>query len=335
MPLTRRTLLTSSAALSVLAASRPIQADDHVPLNGPYGLPISAKFPFQKARADVLDSQIAYVDEGEGSPVLFLHGNPTSSYLWRNIIPYVTAAGYRAIAPDLIGMGDSGKPEIGYSYADHASYLDGFLAALDLTDVTLVVHDWGSALGMRWARLNPDRVAHLAFMEAIVPPGMPVPSYEAMGPEVGNMFRALRMPGQGEEMVLQGNFFIEEILPKFGIRRPLSEAEMTAYRAPFPTPESRRPTLAWPRQIPIGGVPADVTDEVLANGDWLTGSDIPKLLFFAEPGVLMPMPVVAWMAENVPALETRFLGAGLHFLQEDHPHLIGQGLVDWLRRATA
>ncbi|MEM7643950.1 MAG: haloalkane dehalogenase [Pseudomonadota bacterium] len=335
MPLTRRTLLAGSAALPLLAAPSAAISDHHIPLNGPYGLPISAEFPFQKTTADVLGSTIAYVDEGEGPPVLFLHGNPTSSYLWRNIIPYVTAAGYRAIAPDLIGMGDSGKPAIDYTFADHARYLDAFLDQLDLMGVTLVIHDWGSALGIRWVRLNPDRVSRMAFMEAIVPPGMPVASYDAMGPEMGAMFRALRTPGQGEEMVLQGNFFVEEVLPKFGIRRTLTEAEMDAYRAPFPTPESRRPTLEWPRQIPIGGTPADVTAEVLANGEWLTGSNIPKLLFFAEPGALMPMPVVTWLTENVPALETRFLGAGLHFLQEDHPHLIGQGLVDWLRRATA
>jgi len=295
-------------------------------------LPISADFPFEKDRVAVLDGEMAHVDTGTGSPVVFLHGNPTSSYLWRNVIPHVTDAGHRAIAPDLIGMGDSAKPDIGYTFADHARYLDAFLEALDLSNVTLVVHDWGSALGMRWARLNPERVARLAFMEAIVPPGMPVASLEAMGPELGGLFGALRTPGQGEEMVLEGNYFVEKVLPTFGVARTLTEAEMEAYRAPFPTPESRLPTLEWPRQIPIAGEPANVVDEIVANGEWLVGSAIPKLLFHAEPGALMPQPVVRWMAENVSALEIRFLGAGLHFLQEDHPELIGRGIADWLRR---
>lgn len=334
MPMTRRTALMSGAALPLALTGMAHADTQSADAATPYGLPISADFPFEKQRASVRGSEMAYVDTGTGAPVVFLHGNPTSSYLWRNIIPHVTAAGYRTIAPDLIGMGDSGKPDIAYTFADHAAYLDDLLAQLDLSDVTLVIHDWGSALGMRWARMNPDRVARMAFMEAIVPPGMPVPSYEAMGPELGELFRALRTPGQGEQMVLEGNFFVEEILPKLGVARGLSDAEMVHYRAPYPTPQSRLPTLEWPRQVPIAGEPADVVDEVTQNGAWLTSSDIPKLLFYAEPGALMPQHVIAWLTANVPNLETRFLGAGLHFLQEDHPDLIGQGIADWLRRVA-
>jgi len=332
----RRTALAGAAGLSGIVASKflfgglaPVQAE--TASVEPYGLPISADFPFRKKFASVNGAKIAYVDEGAGQPVLFLHGNPTSSYLWRNIIPYVTGK-YRAVAPDLIGMGDSDKPDIGYTFEDHAAYIDGFIEALDLKDLILVIHDWGSAIGMRYARRYDGNVAALAFMEAIVPPSMPAPSYEAMGPQMGDLFRNLRTPGIGEEMVLENNFFVEQILPKMGIRRPLSNAEMNAYRAPFLTPRSRLPTLQWPREIPIGGEPAFATAEVLKNGEWLTLSRIPKLLFYAEPGALMPKPVVEFMKAKVPNLETRFLGAGVHFLQEDHPHLIGHGLADWLRR---
>lgn len=334
--ISRRTALAAGASLSGLAASKLLfvgiaPAHAGSTSSEPYGLPISADFPFQKKNVSIDGAKMAYVDEGAGQPVLFLHGNPTSSYLWRNIIPYVTG-GYRAIAPDLIGMGDSDKPDIGYRFQDHAAYIDGFIDALGLKDLVLVIHDWGSAIGMRYARMNEGNVSALAFMEAIVPPSMPAPSYEAMGPQMGDLFRNLRTPGIGEKMVLEDNFFVEEILPKMGVRRPLSRAEMAAYRAPYPTPESRLPTLQWPREIPIGGEPAFATAEIVKNGEWLALSRIPKLLFYAEPGALMPKPVVDFMTANVSNLETRFLGAGVHFLQEDHPHLIGQGLADWLRR---
>ena len=323
--------IASATAVLAMGTHAPSLAEDAMEAK-PYGLPISAEFPFEKKRIDVVDSEIAYVDEGTGPVVLFLHGNPTSSYLWRNIIPHVIDAGYRAVAPDLIGMGDSGKPDIGYTFGDHARYLDGFIDAADLSDITLVVHDWGSALGMRYARLNPDNVRALAFMEAIIPPSMPAPSYEAMGEEMGGLFRSLRTEGEGEEMVLENNFFVEKVLPEMGVARKLTEAEMANYRAPFPTPESRKPTLQWPREIPIGGEPKEVHDVVVANGEWLTQTDIPKLLFYATSGAITPAPAVEWIVENVPNLETRFLGVGVHFLQEDHPDQIGTGVADWLRR---
>lgn len=294
------------------------------------GLPISAEFPYEKSTVEVDGNEIAYVDVGEGQPVVFLHGNPTSSYIWRNVIPYVSG-GYRAIAPDLIGMGDSAKPDIAYTFADHARHIDGFIEALGLEDVVLVVHDWGSALGMRYARLNPDNVRALAFLEAIVPPGLPVASYDDMPPELADFFRTMRSP-KGDELVLEQNYFVEVVLPGLGVVREMTEPEMAAYRAPYPTPESRRPVLQWPREIPIEGEPANVVEEVEANGAWLQQSPIPKLLFHAEPGLLFPPAVVDYMAANVPELEIRFIGAGTHYLQEDHPHLIGQGLADWLRR---
>ncbi|WP_246079459.1 haloalkane dehalogenase [Parasedimentitalea maritima] len=329
--LSRRSLMKSAAALPTLAVAGAAGTAALAEETTPYGLAISSEFPFTKKSVTVDGSEMAYVDEGEGLPVLFLHGNPTSSYLWRNVIPYVTE-GYRAIAPDLIGMGDSAKPDIGYTFDEHAKYLDGFIKALDLKDIILVIHDWGSALGMRYARLNSDNVTAMAFMEAIVPPGLPAPSYEAMGPLAGELFKTLRTPGVGEEMVLKGNFFVEKVLAEMGVVRGLSEAEMEVYRAPYATEQSRLPTLQWPREIPIAGKPEAATDAVTQNGAWLMSSEIPKLLFYAEPGALMPQPVVDYLTAHLTNLETRFVGPGTHFLQEDHPHLIGRGLADWLRR---
>jgi haloalkane dehalogenase len=334
MTINRRLLLKASTAplvLASLASAATAAAAQEMSDNLPYGLAISAEFPFEKKTAAVRGSTIAYVDEGTGPIVLFLHGNPTSSYLWRNIIPYVVTAGYRAVAPDLIGMGDSGKPKIGYTFDEHAAYLDAFIETTGLKNITLVIHDWGSALGMRYARLNPDNVRALAFMEAIIPPAFPVPSYEAMG-EIGEMFRALRTEGVGEDMILTKNFFVEEVLSKRGVVRGLTEQEMEYYRAPYPTPESRLPTLQWPRELPIAGHPKATHDAIIANGAWLIGSEIPKLYFYVTPGALNPEPVVQWVVANVPNLETRFLGRGAHYLQEDHPHEIGAGIADWLRR---
>lgn len=292
---------------------------------------ISAAFPYTKKFIEVNGSQMAYVDEGAGPVVLFIHGNPTSSYLWRNIIPYVTDT-HRAIAVDLIGMGDSDKPDIVYTFADHATYLDGFIKALNLQAITLVIHDWGSVLGMRYARLNESNVQAIAFMEAGIPPAFPAPSYEAMGEQMSELFRNLRTPNVGEDMVLQNNFFVEVVLPQFGVMRTLTDAEMAAYRKPFPTPESRKPTLQWPREIPIAGEPQATTQVVLANGEWLYATELPKLYFYADPGVLNPTPVIDYAKAHAKNIETVFVGAGTHYLQEDHPHAIGTALADWLEQ---
>ncbi|PZD75153.1 Haloalkane dehalogenase [Acaryochloris thomasi RCC1774] len=293
---------------------------------------ISAEFPFEKKFVEVNGSKMAYVDEGEGPVVLFLHGNPTSSYLWRNIIPYVSD-NHRAIAIDLIGMGDSDKPDIDYTFSDHTAYLDGFIKALNLTDITLVVHDWGSALGMRYARLNEDNVSGLVFMEAVIPPAFPAPNYEALGPQLGEIFRNLRTPGVGEQLVLDNNFFVETILPKLGVMRTLTPQEMAAYRAPYLTRASRKPTLQWPREIPIGGEPSATTAEVAANGKWLMSTDLPKLFFYAEPGAILPVQAVEFLKTNVKNMETVSIGPGLHFIQEDNPQVIGEEIFAWLDRS--
>ena len=338
-PNRRAVLRRAATALAITAATLTLptlavaQSDASTGLAPPEAN-VSAAMPYTKKMVEVLGSTMAYVDEGPDDPdapvVLFLHGNPTSSYLWRNIIPHVTDD-HRAIAPDLIGMGDSGKPDIGYTYAEHAEYLDAFIKALDLRDVTLVVHDWGSVLGMHFARMNEPfgNVRGIAFMEAGIPPALPAPSFEAMGEQNAQLFRMLRGP-QGEALVLEQNFFVEEVLGKIAVARPLSDEVMENYRAPFPTPESRLPTLVWPRQIPIGGQPADTTEVISENGKWLYSTDVPKLMLSVVPGALMPPPVVEYVKANASNLTHVELGQGVHFVQEDHPNAIGEALDAWL-----
>ena len=274
----------------------------------------------------VLDSTIHYVDVGQGDPIVFLHGNPTSSYLWRNIIPPLAGEG-RCLAPDLIGFGKSGKPDIGYHFLDHARYLDAWFDALDLHRVTLVIHDWGSALGIYWARRAAERVAAIAMMEAIVEPIGWSDFPDAMVP----LFQGFRTDGVGERLVLEENVFIERVLPG-AIVRKLSAEEMDAYRQPFPDPRSRKPILAWPRQLPIGGEPKDVIEIIEASTRWLGESPIPKLLLAFEPGVLVTERAVRWCAERMRNLETKKIGSGLHYVQEDHPDAIAAAVKDWRRR---
>src|SRR5215469_16219454 len=238
---------------------------------------ISAAFPYRKQRRRVLGREMAYVEVGKGDPIVLLHGNPTSSYLWRNVLPHLQPRG-RCIAPDLIGMGDSDKlPESGpgtYRFVEHRRYLDGLLEALGVRErVTLIVHDWGSALGFDWANRHREAMKGIAYMEASVVPQR-WDHWDKFG--MRPALQGLRSEA-GEEMVLQENFFIEQILPK-AILRTLSVEEMTAYRRPFAKPgEGRRPTLTFPRQIPIEGEPADVAEIVSAYGAWLAKSNVPKL----------------------------------------------------------
>ncbi len=294
-------------------------------------LPAVSEEPVQRGRYINVDgSDMYYIDQGEGGPVVFIHGNPTSSYLWRNVIPYVTVNA-RAVAPDLIGMGRSGKPDIKYSYDDHYRYLDGFIKALDLQDITFVVHDWGATLGFDCARLNPGRVKAIAFMEGVLPPAFPQPSYEAMGEQMGGMFRAMRDPVQGRQLVIDNHMFVEQVLPGF-VNRALGEQAMAEYRAPYINPSAREPILAWPRQIPIGGEPAEVAARMEAIGNFMTETELPILLLYAEPGVVVPAQAVHWYTQNIKNIETAYVGQGLHFIQEDQPDAIGHALADWLRR---
>lgn len=312
----RREFMATTALLGLTTLPKPLWA------SGP------ADFAFTHKRKAILGHEMAYIDEGEGDPVVFMHGNPTSSYLWRNIIPSVTST-HRAIAADMIGMGQSDKPDLAYSYSDHADHLHGLLDALDLSNVTLVLHDWGGALGFDWAMQNSDRVKAISFMETIAPPAMPFESYETMGP-FGDLFKAWRTAGVGEQMILQENMFINEILGKVGVKTPLSAEILAHYNGYYPDAASRGPLLAWPREVPIGGVPAQTTELTHRIAEFLTTSQLPKLTFHVTPGALAPPPAVEWMKANIPNLQTIFLGEGTHFIQEDYPSEIGQGLADWL-----
>lgn len=286
--------------------------------------PISADFPYPSRYIDVNGSQIHYVEQGDGDPILFLHGNPTSSYLWRNIIPYVSGLG-RCIAPDLIGMGKSDQPDIDYRFVDHVQYVEGFIKALGLRNITLVVHDWGSALGFHYAMGHQDNVKALVFMEAIL---TPVPTWEAFPADFRELFQAFRTPDVGWEMIVNQNIFIEKVLPG-GVMRPLTNVEMDYYRAPYPEMASRKPVWRWPNEIPIAGEPTDVVAIVNDYNAKLQQSDLPKLMFTVNPGALLPAPIIAWCQQNLKNLTTIDLGAGLHFVQEDHPHEIGAALAKW------
>ncbi len=273
----------------------------------------------------VLDSVIHYRESGTGDPIVFLHGNPTSSYLWRNVIPRLEGEG-RCLAPDLIGMGKSGKPDLDYRFVDHARYLDEWFAKLDLRRVTLVLHDWGSALGFHWARRHADRVSGIAFMEGIVRPLL----WSEWPEAARKVFKGFRTPGIGEEMVFKRNVFIENVLPG-SIVRKLSAEEMDAYRAPFLEERSRKPVWRWPNEIPLDGAPKDVVEIVAAYARWLGESPVPKLLLTFTPGAILTPKLVDYCKSTFRSLDVRHCGAGIHFVQEDQPEAIGDAVRAWRR----
>jgi len=290
---------------------------------------ISAVDPFARCNVDVLDSQIEFIDEGEGDAIVLLHGNPTSAYLWRNIIPHLAGLG-RVLAPDLVGMGRSSRaPGGSYRFLDHARYLDAWFEAARVGSRAVVVgHDWGGALGFYWIRRHAERVAGLAYMETIVRPL----TWAEWPEKARGIFQAMRSPA-GEELVLQKNVFVERILPA-SVLRSLGDAEMDVYRAPYREPgESRRPTLAWPREIPIGGTPADVTAIVAESARWLGESPLPKLFINAEPGSILTgaqrEDCRRW--PNQEEVTVR----GSHFIQEDSPDEIGKAIAAFVRRLRA
>ena len=286
---------------------------------------IPATDPHQRKRIDVLDSDMAYVDAGAGDPIVFLHGNPTSSYLWRNVIPHCVDAG-RCLAPDLIGMGESGRNPAGaYRFENHVHYLDAWFDALDISNAVLVLHDWGGGLGFHWAARNPDRVRGIVYMETIV-----APMYFADWPEEArNAFQIMRSDA-GEDLVLQQNMFVEKIIPA-GVLRTLDQETHDAYRKPFSEAgEGRRPTLAWPREIPIDGEPVDVEAIVAAYGAWLAKSDVPKLYIDSDPGRMMARGNLRDICRAWPNQQEATV-AGLHYLPEDSPHEIGEAVAAFVR----
>jgi haloalkane dehalogenase len=277
---------------------------------------------------DVLDSTMFFEERGSGAPVVLLHGNPTSSHLWRNVLPRIDGA-VRCLAPDLIGMGRSGKPDIAYRFPDHARYLDHWFDALALDRVVLVGHDWGGALAFDWAARHPDRVRGVAFMETIL---RPMTWADFPGPQRARV-EALRTPSVGDVKVLDENFFIEIALRATSMR--LSDSDFEAYSAPYPTRASRQPLLEWPRAFPIEGEPADVFARVEAYDRWLAqSSDVPKLLLtFEGTETLMIGPeLIAWCRANVSRLEIENCGPARHLAPEDQPETIAAAITGWLER---
>lgn len=277
--------------------------------------------------AAVRGQPMHYREGGAGAPVVFLHGNPTSSYLWRNILPLLVSQ-HRCVALDLIGMGRSGKPAISYRLRDHIAYVEGFLDALGLTDITFVLHDWGVAIGLDYLRRFPERVRAVAFMEGHL---HPIDRWTDFDPAAREMFQRLRTEDVGRRLIVDENFFVETVLPS-GVLRTLSPEEMDAYRAPFPSPEDRAPLWRWPQEIPIAGEPADVATLLRANQTALARSPIAKLLLYAHPGAVIGPTEVAWCRSTLTNLTAVDLGEGIHFLPEDHPTAIGQALTLWLDR---
>ncbi|WP_214321748.1 haloalkane dehalogenase [Nonomuraea sediminis] len=274
----------------------------------------------------ILDSTMFHREMGTGRPTVFLHGNPTSSHLWRDVLPAITTG--RRLAPDLIGMGESGKPDIAYTFADHARYLDAWFDALDLDDVTLVGHDWGGALAFDWAARHPDRVRAIAFTETIVKPM----TWEEF-PEGGrDLFRAIKTPGVGEAMILDDNAFLLEGLPGT-VATPITEDDLAAYTRPYPTRTSRLPLLQWARSMPLDGDPADVVARVESYDHWLaTTPEVPKLLITFEPGpgTMMTPDMIAWCATTMASLQiTHHPTLAGHHTPEDHPRTIASTLNTW------
>ena len=287
---------------------------------------IPAEERYDKKRVTVENKKMAYVEAGEGDPIVFLHGNPTSSYLWRNVIPHLEGAG-RCIAPDLIGMGDSDKLEDSgpdrYRFVEHRRHLDGLLEELGVrAGVTFVVHDWGSALGFDWARRHPDAVRGIAYMEAIVRPI----TWDDWPRSIAPLFQDFRSP-KGDELVLEQNVFVEQVLPG-AVMRDLTDEEMKVYRRPFEEPgENRRPTLTWPREIPIEGTPEDVHQIVTDYSEWLRTADVPKLFIDADPGAIL-RGASRELCRTWPN-QTSVTVKGTHFIQEDSPDEIGRAIAEW------
>ncbi len=284
-------------------------------------------------RLPVLDSFITYREQGDGPPLVLIHGNPLSSRVWHGVMPEL-AQRSRCLAPDLIGMGDSGKPDIGYVYADHARYFDAWLDALQLEQVVLVGYDWGGVLAMDWAVRHPERIRGLVVFETFLRPLQ----WSEWSPQGAELFRAIRTPGVGEKMVLEANQFLARSLAN-GVKRPLADEEVAAYYAPYPTPASRRPLLQWPREIPVEGEPADVVGMVSRYDAWLeTSPTVPKLLLaFENPAGLQPSPtgsaaMVEWARSHIAGLEVASLPPAGHHAPEDRPQEIGAAITTWMIR---
>lgn len=292
--------------------------------------PFSSEFPFERHFIEVGDARMHYIDEGEGAPFLFLHGNSTWSYMWRNVIPHVTQRG-RCVAPDLIGFGNSDKPDIPYRYSDHYAYIEEFINKLELKDIVMVLHDWGGGLGFNYAMRHPERIKGLVFMETFV---RTFDSWDDWPQDLLEGFQQFRSPEVGWDLIVNKNVFMEQILP-YGIDRELSTEEMTAYLKPFEDIAHRKPLWVWPQELPIEGEPADVAEIIQDYVVKLRASSIPKLLFHVQPGAIVPPETVELCRQTFPNLEDVFLGKSGHYVAEDFPHEIGEKIVSWIDKVQA
>jgi haloalkane dehalogenase len=286
--------------------------------------PFSADYPFAPNYVEVNGARMHYADVGEGRPFLFLHGNSTWSYMWRNVIPHLQDKG-RCIAPDLIGFGKSDKPDIDYNYAEHYTYILAFIEALDLQDITLVLHDWGGGLGLNYAMNRPENIRGIAFMETFV---RTFDSWDDWPQDLVEGFKQFRTPGLSWELIVEKNVFMLEILP-YGIHRTLSEEEMAAYLEPFKEVAHRTPLWMWPQELPIAGQPDGTSRIIRRYVSALKKSELPKLLFHVQPGAIIPPETVEMCKRDFPNLEDVFLGESRHYVAEDFPHEIGEKIAQW------
>lgn len=285
---------------------------------------ISAAYPFESHYQTVLGSKIHYIEQGEGDPILFLHGVPTSSYLWRNIIPEL-AQQARCIAPDLIGMGQSDKPNIEYRVFDHIHYMEAFIQALDLNNITLVVHGWGSVIGFDIATRHPERFKAIAFLESHI---RPVLDWSMVSLPVQELSVVLSAPDGGYDVIMNSNYFVNKVLPN-GVMRKLTAEEMEFYRRPFLEPESCKPLWQYLQDLPLGNGPKDVIDLITRYSKKFVSSDIPKLMLYAVPGFVTTMATVQWAKDNLQNLTLVDVGDALHYAQESKPTVISAELKKW------
>ena len=289
--------------------------------------PFSADYPFEPNFVEVKGSNMHYADVGEGPAFLFLHGNSTWSYMWRNVIPHLEKKG-RCVALDLIGFGKSDKPDIEYLYSEHYAYIDAFIKALDLKDIVLVLHDWGGGIGLNYAMNHQDNVRSIAFMETFV---RTFPSWDDWPQDLVEGFKQFRTPGLSWELIVKKNVFMEEILP-YGIHRTLSDAEMSAYLEPFKEEAHRLPLWVWPQELPIAGQPHGPHRIISRYVEELKKSEMPKLLFHVQPGAIVPPETVEMCKRDFPNLEDVFLGESGHYVAEDFPHELGEKIAEWSDR---
>ncbi len=293
---------------------------------------ISSEFPFQSKYLEVKGSKMYYIEEynDDNNPnqltFLFIHGNPTSSYLWRNIIPYVKENG-KAVAIDLIGMGKSDKPDIAYTLKDHIKYVNCFIKKKKLKNIVLVLHDWGSAIGFHYASHHEKNIKAMIFMESLVKPKL---KWNDFNPKVKQLFQNFRDAKIGHKMIAENNFFINKFLFEIGTIRDLSTTEKVYYNAPYSTVKSRKPIEIWPKEIPIESLPTYPTKIMTNYVSWLKQTKIPKLLLYAKPGMIMPEEFVEQFKKEVKNLDTKYIGKGVHYLQEDNPHAIGKAIKEWI-----